>query len=132
MPPRFTTKQETGKVDSPGCSNTESTFTPLPVISQIALPNLRTSLFQASYSGVPTVGIWPQQLKSLRLITPLAPSDMTKSRFSSSDTMPMALAPEVAQSCVAIEPSPPEAPTPAHCGPASAYAAGARTACGKR
>jgi hypothetical protein len=56
MPPRFTTKQDTGKVDSPGCSNTQSTFTPLPVISQIALPNFRASLFQASNSGVPTFG----------------------------------------------------------------------------
>src|SRR4029453_15086055 len=110
MPPRFPTKHDTGKVASPGCSNTQSTFTPLPVMSQIALPNLRTSLFQASYSGVPTVGLLAQQLKSLRFITPLAPSDMTKSRLSSSETMPMALAPVVAQSCVAIEPSPPEAP----------------------
>ena len=41
MPPRLTTKQETGKVCSPGCSNTKSTSLPLPVIAQIALPNSR-------------------------------------------------------------------------------------------
>ncbi|MND08579.1 hypothetical protein D3C83_313050 [compost metagenome] len=41
MPPRFTTKQETGKVASPGCSNTKSTSLPLPVTAQIALPNSR-------------------------------------------------------------------------------------------
>ena len=34
------TKDETGKVASPDCSNTMSTFLPLPVISQIALPKL--------------------------------------------------------------------------------------------
>src|SRR4030042_5454073 len=110
MPPRFTTKQETGKVASPGCSNTQSTFTPLPVVSQIALPKPRTSFAQASCSGVPTFGICPQHLKLLRLITPLAPSDMTYSRFSSSETTPMALAPAVAHSCPAIEPRPPDAP----------------------
>src|SRR5680860_1215078 len=66
-----------GSVASPGCSNTLSTLTPLPVISQIALPKLRASFSQTSYSGVPTVGICPQHLKSLRLITPLAPSDIT-------------------------------------------------------
>ena len=38
---RFTTKQETGKVCSPGCSNTKSTSLPLPVMAQIALPNSR-------------------------------------------------------------------------------------------
>ncbi|OIQ67350.1 hypothetical protein GALL_510700 [mine drainage metagenome] len=93
MPPRFTTKTETGKVASPGCSNTISTLLLLPVISQIALPNLRVSLNHALYSGVFTVGIWPQQLKSLRLITPLAPIDMTNSRLSSSEITPIALAP---------------------------------------
>src|SRR4029078_10393954 len=108
MPPRFTRKQETGKVASPGCSNTLSTFTPLPVTSQIALPKARTSLFQPSYWDMPTVGIWPQHLNLLRLMTPLAPSDMTKSRFSSSETMPMALAPVVAQSCTAIHPERPQ------------------------
>src|SRR4029079_16208267 len=110
MPPRFTTKHDTGKVDSPGCSNTQSTFTPLPVTSQIALPNLRVSFDHASNSGLLTLGSCPQQLKFLRLMTPLAPSDMTKSRLSSSDTTPMALAPVVAQSCTAIAPRPPEAP----------------------
>ncbi len=39
---------------------------------------------QSLYSGVFTLGIWPQQLKSLRLITPLAPRPMTNSRLSSS------------------------------------------------
>jgi len=43
MPPRFTTRHETGKVCSPGCSNTISTSR-LPVISQIALPNWRAFL----------------------------------------------------------------------------------------
>ena len=42
MPPRFTTRHDTGKVCSPGCSNTISTSR-LPVTSQIALPNLRAS-----------------------------------------------------------------------------------------
>src|SRR5665213_3650955 len=110
MPPRFTTRHETGKVDSPGCSNTMSTSLPLPVMSQIALPNLRASFVQASYSGVLTVGIWPQQLKSLRLMTPLAPSDMTNSRLLSSLITPIALAPDTAQSCTAKEPNPPLAP----------------------
>ena len=41
----------------PGCSNTRSGLLPLPVISQIAAPNLRASLNQAAYSGVLTVGI---------------------------------------------------------------------------
>src|SRR5258706_2414369 len=110
MPPRFTTRHDTGKVDSPGCSNTMSTSLPFPVTSQIALPNLRASLVQVSYSGVPTLGIAPQQLKFLRLMTPLAPSDMTNSRLLSSLMTPMALAPDTAQSCTAKEPSPPEAP----------------------
>src|SRR5690242_10600306 len=110
MPPRFTTRHETGKVDSPGCSNTMSTSLPLPVISQIALPNLRASLVHASYSGVPTAGIWPQHLKSLRLMTPFAPSDKTNSRLVSSEITPMALAPDTAQSCTANEPNPPDAP----------------------
>ncbi len=77
MPPRFTTSAETGKVASPGCSNTMSTSLPLPVMSQIALPNLRASLVQALNSGEFTLGNWPQQSKSLRLITPLAPRLMT-------------------------------------------------------
>ncbi len=76
MPPRLTTRQEAGNVASPGCSNTMSTSF-LPVISQIALPKRRASLVQAAYSSVPTWGIWPQQAKSLRLITPLAPSEST-------------------------------------------------------
>ncbi|MNC91426.1 hypothetical protein D3C83_76880 [compost metagenome] len=42
MPPRFTTKTETGIVASPGCSKTTSTSL-LPVICQMALPNLRAS-----------------------------------------------------------------------------------------
>src|SRR5208282_1806379 len=99
-----------GKVDSPGCSNTKSTLLPLPVCSQIAAPNLRTSLNHSAYSGVLTLGICPQHLKPLRLMTPFAPSCMTKSRLSSSETTPMALAPAVAQSCTANEPRPPEAP----------------------
>src|SRR5262245_51600407 len=110
MPPRLTTSTDTGKVAAPGCSKTKSTLLPLPVISQIEAPNLRDSLNQASYSGVPTLGSSPQQLNFLRLMTPRAPSCMTKSRLSSSDTTPMALAPEVAMSCTAIDPSPPDAP----------------------
>src|SRR5215469_18684539 len=110
MPPRFTTRHETGKVASPGCSNTMSTSLPLPVMSQIALPNLRASFTQASYSGALTWGIAPQHLKSLRLITPLAPSDSTNSRLDSSLMTAIALAPDTAQSCTANEPSPPEAP----------------------
>src|SRR6185503_11748283 len=110
MPPRFTTRHDTGKVDSPGCSNTMSTSLPLPVMSQIALPNLRASLVQVSYSGVPTVGIWPQHLKLLRLMTPLAPSPMTNSVLESSEIMPIAFAPDTAHSCTANEPSPPDAP----------------------
>ena len=31
----------------------------------------------AAYSCELTLGNWPQQLKSLRLMTPLAPSDIT-------------------------------------------------------
>ena len=42
MPPRFTMLHDTGKVCSPGCSNTKSTSLPLPVCSQMAAPNLRT------------------------------------------------------------------------------------------
>src|SRR5579871_958285 len=110
IPPRFTTRQETGNVCSPGCSNTISTSRPLPVISQIAFPNRRASLSQLSYSDVPTAGIAPQQRKSLRLISPLAPRDSTNSRFDSSEITPMALAPETAQSCVAKEPRPPLEP----------------------
>src|ERR1700743_1293164 len=105
MPPRFTTRHETGKVDSPGCSNTMSTSLPLPVISQMALPNLRASLVQASYSGVPTLGIWPQQLKFLLVMTDLAPSDKTKSVLLPSEITPIALAPDTAQSCTANEPN---------------------------
>src|ERR1700733_12923715 len=110
MPPPFTTRDDTGNVDSPGCSNTMSTSLPLPVTSQIALPNLRASFVQASYSGVPTLGIAPQQWKSLRLMTPLARRESTKSRLDSSLITPMALAPKTAQSCPANEPSPPLAP----------------------
>jgi hypothetical protein len=49
MPPRFTISTETGNVDSPGCSKTKSTLLPLPVISQIAAPNLRALLNHVSY-----------------------------------------------------------------------------------
>src|SRR6056297_1938557 len=93
IPPFLHTKVETGKVASPGCSNTMSTLLPLPVNSQIALPNLRASENQSWYSDVPTLGSCPQHLKSLRLITPLAPRFMTKSRLSSSEMTPIALAP---------------------------------------
>src|SRR5882724_232686 len=109
MPPRLTTRHDAGKVCSPGCSNTVSTSC-LPVMSQIALPNLRASLVQVSYSGVPTCGIAPQHLKSLRLTPPLAPRLMTNSRLDSSEMTPMALAPDTPQSCTANEPSPPDAP----------------------
>jgi hypothetical protein len=51
--------------------------------------------------GVFTVGSWPQQLKSLRLMTPLAPNPMTKSRLSSSEITPIALAPAVFTSWIA-------------------------------
>src|SRR5210317_918901 len=107
IPPFLHTKVETGKVLSPGCSNTRSGLFPLPVISQIAAPHLRASLNQAAYSGVLTVGICPQQLKSRRLITPFAPSPMTKSRLLSSLMTPIALAPTTLASCTAQEPNPP-------------------------
>src|SRR5690242_20380351 len=103
IPPRFTTKTETGKVDSPGCSKTKSTLFPLPVCSQIAAPNFRTSLNHSLYSEEPTFGSCPQHLKFLRLMTPFAPSCMTKSRLSSSEITPMALAPEVAHNWTAKE-----------------------------
>src|SRR5512135_1721034 len=85
MPPRLTTRHDTGNVASPGCSNTMSTSR-LPVMSQIALPKRRASLTHESYSGVPTLGIWPQHLNSLRLMTPLAPRLNTYSAFDRSDT----------------------------------------------
>src|ERR1700722_11509117 len=110
MPPRFTTRQETGNVCSPGCSNTMSTSRPLPVISQIALPKRRASLVHDSYSGVPTFGIAPQHWNSLRLISPLAPNESTNSRLDSSEITPIALAPDTAHSWTANEPSPPLAP----------------------
>src|SRR5664279_609645 len=97
MPPRFTTRHDTGKVDSPGCSNTMSTSR-LPVMSQIALPNLRASLTQSLYSAEFTCGNWPQHLNSLRLITPLAPRLKTYSALESSEMTPMALAPDAATS----------------------------------
>src|SRR5260370_8095076 len=109
MPPRLTTRHDTGNVCSPGCSNTVSTSC-LPVISQIALPNLRASLTQPSYSGVPTFGIWPQQLKTLRLMTPLAPRPSTYCRLLSSEMTPTALAPGAAQTCTPNTPHPPEPP----------------------
>src|ERR1700724_4353307 len=109
MPPRLTTRQDTGNVASPGCSNTMATSC-LPVVSQIGLPKRRASFTQASYSGVPTLGIAPQHLNSLRLMTPLAPRLNTYSDFDSSETTPMALAPEAATSCTPNTPSPPEAP----------------------
>ena len=74
-------------------------------------PSTSTISFMYSLKPSPlTGGNWPQQLKSLRLMTALAPSDITKSRLSSSDTTPMALAPETAQSCTAMAPRPPDAP----------------------
>src|ERR1700726_2057296 len=109
MPPRLTTRHDTGNVCSPGCSNTVSTSC-LPVMSQIALPNLRASFTQVSYSGVPTLGIGPQHLKSLRLTTPLAPSSSTYWRLLSSEMTPIAFAPEAAHSCRPNTPRPPEAP----------------------
>ena len=110
MPPRFATMQETGKVASPGCSKTTSGSTPLPVMSQIALPNFRASFMNSLNSGEFTFGSWPQQLKSLRLMTPFAPIDMTKSCFDGSEMTPIAWAPAVAQSWTAKEPRPPDAP----------------------
>ena len=56
------------------------------------------------------MGICPQQSKSLRLMTPLAPSDSTKSRLLSSEITPIALPPAVLISWIANEPRPPEAP----------------------
>src|ERR1700680_2562200 len=109
MPPRLTTRHDTGNVASPGCSNTMSTSR-LPVMSQIALPKRRASFTQASYSPVPTFGIAPQHLNSLRLMTPLAPRLNTYSFLPSSDTMPMGLAPDAATSCTPNTPRPPEAP----------------------
>src|SRR6478672_10318042 len=109
MPPRFTTRHDTGKVSSPGCSNTMSTSR-LPVISQIALPNWRASLSHAVYSGVFTVGIWPQHLNSLRLIAPLAPRLKTYSIFDASETTAIAFAPEAATSCTPKTPRPPDPP----------------------
>src|SRR5436190_23305036 len=88
IPPRLTTSVETGKVSSPGCSNTMSTSR-LLVSSQIALPNLRASLTQPSYSGELTFGMAPQQLYLVRLITPLAPSCITYSLLVSSESTPM-------------------------------------------
>src|SRR3984957_8135489 len=109
MPPRLTTIDETGKVCSPGCSNTISTSR-FPVISQIALPKRRASLLQSLYSAEFTCGNWPQHLNSLRLITPLAPRLNTYSAFESSEMTPIALAPDAATSCTPNTPSPPEAP----------------------
>src|SRR3954452_20607214 len=109
MPPRFTTRHDTGNVASPGCSNTISTSR-LPVISQIALPNWRAALVQALYSGVFAVGIWLQHLNSLRLIAPLAPRLKTYSIFDASETTAIAFAPEAATSCNPNTPSPPLAP----------------------
>src|SRR4029453_16790405 len=109
IPPRFTTRQETGNVCSPGCSNTMSTSF-LPVMSHIALPKRRASFVHSLNSGELTAGIWPQHLNSLRLTTPLAPRLRTYSRFDSSDMTPIALAPEAATSCTPNTPSPPEPP----------------------
>src|ERR1700685_497130 len=109
IPPRLTTRHDTGNVASPGCSNTMSTSC-LPVMSQIALPKRRASFTQMSYSGVPTFRIWTQHLNSLRLIPPLAPRLKTYSDFDWSDTMQMALAPDAATSCTPNTPRPPEAP----------------------
>src|SRR3954451_7472504 len=109
MPPRLTTRQDTGNVDSPGCSNTISTSR-LPVISQIALPNWRASLSQTLYSGAFTLGIWPQHLNSVRLIAPLAPRLKTYSIFEASETTAIAFAPEAATSCTPNTPKPPDAP----------------------
>src|SRR4029078_354009 len=110
MPPRFTTSTDTGNVDSPGCSKTKSTFVALPLICQIAEANFRASFIHVLNSGELTFGSCPQQLKFLRLRTPLAPSWRTKSVLSSSEKMPMAVPPDVAQSGTAIEPRPPDAP----------------------
>src|SRR5579864_1161230 len=109
MPPRLTTRHDTGNVGSPGCSNTMSTSR-LPVMSQIALPKRRASLTQPSYSALPTLGMAPQHLNALRLMTPLAPRSSTYCDLASSETMPMALAPDAATSCTPNTPSPPEAP----------------------
>jgi hypothetical protein len=46
----------------------------------------------------------------LRLMTPLAPRSRTYCDLASSETMPMALAPEAATSCTPNTPSPPDAP----------------------
>ncbi len=101
MPPFLTTSELTGKVCSPGCSNTMSTLTPLPVTSQIALPKRRASFSQSVYSGLFTLGNCPQHLKSLRLMTPLAPRSITKARLASSLITPIALAPAVLISWIA-------------------------------
>ena len=60
--------------------------------------------------GTESMSSMPQQLKSLRFSTALAPIDRTNSALDSSDTTPMALAPETAQSWVANTPRPPDAP----------------------
>ncbi len=78
-----------------------STDTPLPVMSQIALPKRRASFSQSAYSGLFTLGSCPQHLKSLRLITPFAPRLITKSRFDSSLMTPIAFAPAVLISWIA-------------------------------
>src|SRR6476661_8642582 len=109
IPPRFATRHETGNVCSPGCSNTISTSR-LPVMSQIALPKRLASFVQVANSGEFTAGIWPQQVNSLRLITPLAPRLRTYSVLDSSEITAIAFAPDAATSCTPNTPRPPEPP----------------------
>ena len=98
---------------------------------QIALPNLRASFIQVSYSGVLTVGICPQQSKSLRLITPFGAKVEGDWRFDSSEMMPIAFAPATAQIWIARTQGRRMRPRQAHCGRDAECAGGGQTASGR-
>ena len=58
MPPRLTTKTDTGNVASPGCSNTISTLLPLPVIAQIAAPSGKVTSVRLMPAGEEAWGLF--------------------------------------------------------------------------
>jgi hypothetical protein len=82
MPPRFTTRHRDREGRLARMLEHHVDVVALAGDVPDRLAELAGLFSQSLYSGVPTFGIWPQHLKFLRLITPLAPRLITKSRLS--------------------------------------------------
>ena len=98
-------------VASPGWSKTIAGLRRSPRASQKARPNWRAPFAQAANaSGSSMSGRRPQWSKSLRLITPFAPSWRQNSYFDSSETTATGTPPDSRTIWIAMQPRPPAPP----------------------